>query len=181
MKKILLILIILFTSLSLSGQEFKAMDADPSKFLGKWTATSGEYTYELTIIRDTAKVWEQIPDINILLEQISCRMVYKRGNTVVRTIEPDGIRSMISGVATNETSLRMKFNDKDRKIDGHISFEIDSNYPNKASWELTKRGLYITPPGGAEDFDIPRYLTFRKIPNVNQGDPGGDIGSGAQL
>jgi len=153
----------------MKAQRITPMDFDPAPFLGKWTATSGEYTYELTMIRDTANVWELFPDDNFALDQISCKVVYKRAGTIVRTIEPDGVRSVLSGVLISETHLDMRFNDTDRKIRGYVTFKLDPVNPNKASWELTKRGMYMPQEGGAEDFDIPRHLTFYKVLSADSG------------
>jgi len=176
MKKLFIAIILICSPLSLCGQEVKPLKADPTPFLGKWTATSGEYTYELTMVRDTIYGRDIDPSWDTALEQISCKIIYKRNNSIIRIIEIDEPRSMISGVLVNATYLDMRFDDTERKILGYASFKLDSNNPNKASWELTKRGLYMPREGGAEDFDIPRHLTFRKSLDLDPGKPGGGTG-----
>jgi len=176
MKKIIIITLMIISAFSLKGQRITAMDFDPTPFLGKWTATSNGITYELTMIRDTIFMNELFPDLDFALDQINCHIIYKQGNTILRTIEPTGPRPILSGVPSDENLLEMRFDDTERKIVGYVDFKLDPANPNKASWELTKRGLYMPREGGAEDFDIPRHLTFRKSLDLDPGKPGGGTG-----
>ncbi len=166
MKKLIFTFIATFGLFSsLLGQTIAPVVADPTPFLGTWKATSGNYTYELTMIRDTMLVSELQSNVSrdMGYDGIVCRLIYKQGNTVIRTIEPNGARSMLLGTTTTTTVVDLRFNDTVRKITGVVKFTLSANSPTVAIWELRRPDMYYTQEGGATDYDIPRNLTFRKV------------------
>jgi len=166
MKKIILVLLALCNYCVVNAQSVNTMDFDPTPFTGKWTATSEGVTYELTMIRDTVNLKDLDPNDYGLLEQINCRLIYKQNGNIIRTIEPAGVWSMLRGSTGDETTLFLKFFDRERRINGRVKFVLTGN--NTASWELTRtEGIRILEPGEEiPTFDIPRHLTFRKVTDV---------------
>jgi len=165
--KILMVALCIFiTTGNLSAQNYTPLKYSPELLLGKWTATSGNMTYEVEFTT-------QILTYNRSTEYILGKITFKNNNTTIRKTQYNRLSSIIYGGMESPKKADLDFCDEERLVWWKFDFIIDENDSNQAVWKFIRADEGL--PGmrwNKENLpDIPDNLVFRKV--VIPTNPGG--------
>jgi hypothetical protein len=169
---ILLLSVCLGMALSTNAQsidysKFK-FQYDPTSFIGKWEAKSGDDSFELIITKGSLnRAKDQRAHMDLLLGEL----IYKHNGVVTRHITPDGFKAIFTVASVGLLSpsrVEFRFSDSERKMAGEGEFTINPQNPRKATWKLIGKKPYFEIGSMYDDwneagFDIPTELEWTKI------------------
>jgi hypothetical protein len=134
---------------------------DPTPFIGKWMATSGDNSFEIIIQKGQL----YIEPMKQYMDALFGGIIYKTNGTVTRQVNINGENSIFRGAPTSNSIVTFQFIDNDRKMAGTGVMTLDPNNPQKATWKL--RGVEWPKLRGEDwnevGFDIPTELEWTKI------------------
>jgi hypothetical protein len=163
MKRVITVLIMLNISNVLFSQDTIKMDYDPASFIGTWTGTVGDKSYEFELQRQI--VYIDAKNNEGYLELVLGSIRYLEKGKAVRVIPVEEShapligRKYSAGKTNSDTTAIFSYSDREKELRGNVYLTLESNDKNTVKWKLGPSELSLTKE---PNFDLPREMVLKR-------------------